>query len=373
MRELLGSLECWLSQGKRAAIARVVNVDGSAPRGLGAAMAVADDGEIVGSVSGGCVEGAVVEAAQQTLATGDGALLTFGYSDDDAFAVGLTCGGTIGLYVEPFAWDPELREALAAALSAGEPVALATVVSGPHAGAKLVQYVGRAPVGTLGDAGLDEVVTRDISGELAAGTTRIRHYGVHGEAWREDVSVFVESFAPPPRMIIFGAVDFSAALVQVADVLGFRVTVCDARSAFATQARFPLADEVVADWPQRYLAHAGQGLTARDAICVLTHDPKFDVPAIIAALETEAGYIGVMGSRRTHRDRVDRLQAEGVGADGLNRLHSPIGLDLGARTPEETAVSICAEIIATRTGREQVLPLAMTDGPIHGRTVEVSR
>jgi xanthine dehydrogenase accessory factor len=366
MRDLLDSLERWQAEGKRAAIARVVDVAGSAPRAAGAAMAVADDGEIVGSVSGGCVEGAVVEAAQQALATGEGALLSFGFSDDDAFAVGLTCGGTIQLFVEPFNWDGDVHEALASALRADHPVALATVIDGPHAGAKLLQPVDATAVGTLGDAALDDAVSRDVSGELAAGTTRIRHYGPQGEAWCEDVTVFVESFVSSPRMVIFGAIDFSAALVKVAHVLGFHVTVCDARSAFATRQRFPLANEVVADWPQRHLARVGQSLTARDAICVLTHDAKFDVPAIVSALGTDVGYIGVMGSRRTHRDRVERLLAEGVGAEGIARLHSPIGLDLGARTPEETAISICAEIIATRGGRHQVLPLTATEGRIHG-------
>ncbi|HEX3898919.1 MAG TPA: XdhC family protein, partial [Mycobacteriales bacterium] len=300
MRELLASRDRWDAEGKRSAIARVVDVAGSGPRGPGAAMAVAEDGEIVGSVSGGCVEGAVVEAAQHVLAANEGALLSFGYSDDDAFAVGLTCGGTIQLYVEPFTWDAEINDALAAALHSGQPVALATVIAGPHSGAKLLQPDLGAAVGSLGSSALDEVVSRDLGGELAAGTSRVRHYGAHGETAREDVTIFVESFVPPPRMIIFGAIDFSAALVQVARVLGFRVTVCDARPAFATHARFPLADEVVVDWPQRHLAGVERTLTTRDVICVLTHDPKFDVPAIVAALETAVGYIGVMGSRRTH-------------------------------------------------------------------------
>jgi xanthine dehydrogenase accessory factor len=366
MRELIGTLEQWLAEGRRAAVARVVDVAGSAPRDPGAAMAVADDGEIIGSVSGGCVEGAVVEAAEQAMAAGEGALLRFGYSDADAFAVGLTCGGTIQLFVEPFTWDGDVRRALTSALAADEPVSLATVIAGPHVGSKLLLSAGGTTVGGLGDALLDEVVTRDASGELAAGTTRARHYGTHGEAWGEALTVFIESFVPPPRMIIFGAIDFSAALVKVAHVVGFRVTVCDARTAFATKARFPLADEVVADWPQRHLTAVGQTLTQRDAICVLTHDPKFDVPAIVSALETDVGYIGVMGSRRTHRERLERLHVEGVDADGLARLHSPIGLDLGARTPEETAVSICAEIIAIRTGRLAIGPLRSGAGPIHG-------
>jgi xanthine dehydrogenase accessory factor len=250
------------------------------------------------------------------------------------------------------------------ALRAGEPVALATVIEGPHVGAKLlVRPDGRAE-GSLGDENLDRVVARDARGELEAGLTSTRHYGAHGEARERDVSVFIESFALPPRMIIFGAVDFTAALAKVAKVLGYRVTVCDARAVFATVLRFPMADEVINDWPDRYLAKVGDELGPRDAICVLTHDHKFDVPAITAALHTGVGYIGAMGSRRTHTDRVRRLREEGVGDAALDRVMAPIGLDLGARTPEETAVSICAEIIALRTGRK-ARSLRDADGPIH--------
>jgi xanthine dehydrogenase accessory factor len=254
---------------------------------------------------------------------------------------------------------------LAVAVRAEEPVVLATVIAGAGAGAKLLVQPGLAPVGTLGDTDLDRVVARDALGELAAGTTAVRHYGEHGEAREAVVAVFVESFAPPPRMLVFGAVDFTAALVKVAKVLGYRVTVCDAREVFATRSRFPQADEVVVDWPDRLLGRVGQTLTPRDAVCVLTHDAKFDVPALVAALATDVGYVGAMGSRRTHADRVARLVEAGVDAAGLGRIRAPIGLDVGARTPEETAVSICAEIIAHRTGRADARPLRDTDGPIH--------
>jgi len=257
---------------------------------------------------------------------------------------------------------------LAAAIRAEEPVALATVIAGPGAGAKLLvrgDGDGGPVAGTLGNGDLDRVVARDARGELAAGTTAVRHYGEHGEAREAVVAVFVESFAPPPRMLVFGAVDFTAALTKVAKVLGYRVTVCDAREVFATRARFPQADEVVVDWPDRLLAKVGPSLTVRDVVCVLTHDAKFDVPALVAALATNAGYIGAMGSRRTHADRVARLVDAGVDADGLRRIRAPIGLDLGARTPEETAVSICAEIIAQRTGRSDARPLRDTEGAIH--------
>jgi xanthine dehydrogenase accessory factor len=257
-------------------------------------------------------------------------------------------------------------ETIAERVRAGEPVALATVVNGPDAGAKLLLVPGRAVEGSLGNGDLDRVVSRDLRAELDAGTSGVRHYGPNGEARQDDVTVFLETWAPPPRMVIFGAVDFTAALVRIAKVLGYHVTVCDAREVFATKARFPQADEVVVAWPQRLLEEIGKDLGQRDAVCVLTHDHKFDVPAIVSALATNAGYLGAMGSRRTHAERVERLRDAGVDDAGLARLHSPIGLDLGGRTPEETAVSIFAEIIGSRTGR---LPQALreTDGPLHAR------
>jgi xanthine dehydrogenase accessory factor len=254
----------------------------------------------------------------------------------------------------------ELRDAL----RAGEPVALATVVEGPNLGAKLLVRRDGEAAGSLGDTGLDRVVARDARGELEAGLTSTRHYGVHGEARERDVAVFIESFALPPRMIIFGAVDFTAALVKVAKVLGYRVTVCDARAVFATVQRFPMADEIVNDWPDRYLAKVGDELGPRDAVCVLTHDHKFDVPAIAGAVRTQVGYLGAMGSRRTHEQRNERLREAGLTESEIARVMSPIGLDIGARTPEETAVAICAEMIARRTGRI-AQSLRDTSGPIH--------
>jgi xanthine dehydrogenase accessory factor len=363
VRDLLDDLDRWRRDDLAVSLARVVDVEGSGPRAPGAAMAVNERGEVAGSVSGGCVEGAVVAEALEVLDDREPRVVSFGYSDDDAFAVGLTCGGTIHLFVEPL--STALYEELAEAIRAEDPVALATVIDGPGRGSKLLVRPEAEPLGSLGHPDLDRVVARDAQGELAAGITRVRHYGRRGEAREQAVEVFVESFAPPARMLVFGAVDFTGALSRVAKVLGYRVTVCDARPVFATSTRFPHADEVVVDWPDRLLARVGDSLTARDAVCVLTHDAKFDVPALVAALDTEAGYIGAMGSRRTHADRLRRLQEAGVDADGLARIRAPIGLDLGARTPEETAVSICAEIIAIRTGRGDVRPLSHTSGPIH--------
>jgi xanthine dehydrogenase accessory factor len=255
-------------------------------------------------------------------------------------------------------------DALRGALRAAEPVALATVVDGPHLGAKLLVRPGAEPLGTLGNTDLDRVVARDALGELEAGLTSTRHYGEHGEARERAVSVFIESFAPPPHLVIFGAVDFTAALAKAGKLLGYRVTVCDARAVFATVARFPMADEVVNDWPDRYVQKVAEELGPRDAVCVLTHDHKFDVPAIMAASRTRVGYIGAMGSRRTHEQRIARLREAGATAEELAREMSPIGLDIGARTPEETAISICAEIIAKRTGRGAP-SLRDSSGPIH--------
>ena len=213
--------------------------------------------------------------------------------------------------------------------------------------------------GRLGEIHLDEVVRRDATGALASGLSATRHYGPTGEARQGSVEVFIEVFARPPRLIIFGAVDFTAALARLGKVLGYRVTVCDARPVFATAARFPMADEVVVDRPERYLERVGTDLSARDAVCVLTHNSQFDVPAIAAAVSTKVGYLGAMGSRRTHADRVAHLERAGVSAEAIKRVMAPIGLDIGARTPEETAVAICAEIIAAADGTAR----AVTPGP----------
>lgn len=271
--------------------------------------------------------------------------------------------GHVEDHQEPGLWDLLVQD-----WRAERPVAMAEVVAGPDEliGGKLLVRPGadEEVVGSLGDADLDRVVSRDAGGELAAGLSGTRHYGRHGQAMSREVEIFIESFAPPPRMIIFGAVDFTAALGRVGKILGYHVTVCDARPVFATVARFPMADEVVVDWPDRYLAKVGPSLGLRDVVCVLTHDPKFDVPAVVAALETDVGYLGAMGSRRTHDERVARLRQAGVDDAGLARLMAPIGLDIGARTPEETAVAICAEIIALRTGRAAP-SLRDREGPIH--------
>ena len=231
------------------------------------------------------------------------------------------------------------------------PVALITVIDGPSIGATMLVSPSTEAEGTLGDAELDRVVARDATPEDLIDTPTVR--------------VFIEAFSPPPTMWIFGAVDFTAALAKVAKVLGYYVVVCDAREVFATRRRFPMADEVLVSWPAPLFTQRGAALTSRDAVCILTHDPKFDVPAVQGALATNVGYIGVMGSRKTHAKRLERLAEVGItSTDQLSRLMSPIGLDIGARTPEETAISIVGEIIARRTGRGAP-SLRDSDGPIH--------
>jgi xanthine dehydrogenase accessory factor len=385
VRDILGTITKWWESGETFGLATVVRTYLSAPRDPGAALAVAGattgaatdtgtaaGGEVIGSVSGGCVEGAVYELAADVVDSGEPVLETYGVSDDDAFAVGLTCGGILDIFVEPVSRQtfPELGE-IAAAVERGEPVAVATVISGPGTiGARRVIWgnESRSSSGSLGPELLDTAVDEDVRGMLAQGQTGTRRYSEHGERLGDELAVFVNSFAPAPKMYVFGAIDFAAAVARVGKFLGYHVTVCDARPVFATKARFRDADEVVVDWPHRFLA--GAEVDARTVIAVLTHDPKFDVPVLEVALRTPAGYIGAMGSRRTHEDRLDRLRAVGMTEAELARLRSPIGLDLGARTPEETAVSIAAELIQARWGGSGAA-LTDTEGRIHRATVQV--
>ena len=247
------------------------------------------------------------------------------------------------------------------ALAAQSPIAIATLVEGPSVGGKLL-VTPEEHAGTVGNEDLDRAVVEAARGMLEGGSTGMRHYGPRGQRRMEDVTVFIQSFAPPPRMYVFGAIDFASAVARIGKFMGYRVTVCDARAVFATRERFPSADEIVVAWPDEFLKTAE--VDARTVICVLTHDPKFDVPVLKAALETPAGYIGAMGSRRTHNNRTARLKEEGVTDEDLARISSPVGLDIGARTPEETAVAIAGEIIALRTGHSGGR-LSERSGPIH--------
>jgi xanthine dehydrogenase accessory factor len=355
VRDVLVDLMSIWRAGDTAGLGTVVRTFRSASRPPGASMVVAPDGSVSGSVSGGCVEGAVYELATEVARTGTPRLERYGVSDGDAFAVGLTCGGTIDVFIEPVskATFPELG-AVADDIDTHRPVAIATVIAHPdpeRIGRRLVIRPD-AVAGSLGSARVDAAVVDDARGLLAVGRSDVLRYGPDGQRLGEGMEVFVSSHAPRPRMLVFGAIDFAAALARLGSFLGYRVTVCDARPVFATSARFPSADEVVVDWPNRYLAaQADAGAIDRDTvICVLTHDPKFDVPVLEVALRLDVGYVGAMGSRRTHDDRMTRLRAAGLSDTELSRLASTIGLDLGARTPEETAVSIAADIIARRWG-----------------------
>ncbi|HYQ36142.1 MAG TPA: XdhC/CoxI family protein [Mycobacterium sp.] len=372
MRDVLAELMSIWRAGQTAGLGTVVRTFRSAPRPPGASMLVAPDGSVTGSVSGGCVEGAVYELATEVANTGTPRLERYGVSDADAFAVGLTCGGIIDVFLESMsqATFPELG-AVADDIGEHRPVAVATVVAHPdeqRVGRRLVirPDPNRPAAGSLGSARADAAVADDARGLLALGRSEVLKYGPDGQRLGEGMEVFVSSYAPRPRMLVFGAVDFAAALARQGSFLGYRVTVCDARAVFATPVRFPTADHVVVDWPHRYLAAQAEAGEIDDStvICVLTHDPKFDVPLLEVALRLGVGYVGAMGSRRTHDDRVNRLRAAGLTDADLSRLSSPIGLDIGARTPEETAVSIAADIIATRWGGGG-RPLARIAGRIH--------
>ncbi|GAA2660805.1 XdhC/CoxI family protein [Streptomyces vastus] len=367
MLNIADTLHRWCCEARPFALATVVDVHGSAPLPTGTSVAVDADGNAVGSISGGCVEGAVYELCRQVLKDGGAPQRAwFGYSDDDAFAVGLTCGGELDVFVQRVdrSDGPHLAAALGEVVE-GRPAAVAQVVDGPDdlLGATLsVLADGSMTYGTLDDGSADRLVTDEARALLRAGRTARVAVGGNGDGCPEPLTVLVHVHASRPRMLVFGAVDFAAALSQAGAFLGYRVTVCDARPVFATAARFPYADQVVVDWPHRYLERTSVG--PRTAICVLTHDAKFDIPLLRLALGVPVGYIGAMGSRRTHDERLCLLREAGVTEEQLTRLHSPIGLDLGARTPEETAVSITAEIVAAgnqRTG----LPLSGLSGPIH--------
>lgn len=361
----------WLEAGRRVVSATLVETIGSAPLDPGAEMLVDDTGRIEGSVTGGCVEGALVHEAGEVLAGGAARVVTYGISDAQAVDVGLMCGGTVQLFVHELTRDgaaPALAVARDA-IAAGEPVALATLLDGDAAGAKLAVTPDGA-VGTLGVTELlDDSVARDARGFLDEGRSAVRRYSALGEVMGSDLRVHLQTFATPPAMVIFGAIDFSAALARMAGEIGYRVTICDARAAFARSPRFSRHAEVVVDWPDRYLS--ARALGPRDAVLVFTHDPKFDEPALTAALRSGAGYVGALGSRRTHTDREARLRDAGLSDDDLARISSPCGLDVGARTPAETAIAILAEILALRAHRSGGR-LAATAGPIHPRTADVA-
>lgn len=355
----------WLREGRRVVGATLVERIGSAPLDPGAQMLIDDRGSIEGSVTGGCVEGALVDEAERVLSGGEARVVTYGVSDEEAAGVGLMCGGTVRVFVHEYGKDSLDRlDAVADARAAGAPVALATVIEGKRAGASMA-ILSDGVSGGLGVADLlDRNAERDARGQLDEGVSRIRRYGTAGEVMGSELPVYIQAFSSRPRMVIFGAIDFSAEMANVAGDVGYKVTICDAREPFLQSPRFSRNAEVVVSWPDRYLE--GEELGPRDVVLVFTHDPKFDEPALISALASGAGYVGALGSRRTQKQRVERLQHAGLDAAAIDRIHAPCGLDLGARTPSETAVSVLAEVIAFRTGRSGE-SLGETSGPIHAQ------
>lgn len=345
----------WLA-GSPIGLATVVSTFGSAPRRPGTIMFCCADGTVIGSVSGGCVEGAVHGLAEQVIADGEPVLERYGVSDEQAGAVGLTCGGTLEVFVERVDRQafPELG-VLVGHARAGTPVAVATVVAG--GAGRLVCTVAET-VGGTGDSALDAEIAAAARGRLARGDSGVVRLG--------GAQVFVNCLVPPPRMLVYGSTDFAAAVVRQGRLLGRRVTLCDARPVFTTRERFPEADEVMVDWPHRHLAaEAAAGrLDPRTVLVSLTHDPKFEVPLLRAALELELAYVGAMASRRSAERCRAALREAGATPAQLTRLSSPVGLDLGGDTPAEAAVSIAAEILLlTRGGGAG--RLTETTGPIH--------
>jgi xanthine dehydrogenase accessory factor len=358
----------WLADERRVVQALLVEVEGSAPLPVGAMMVIDDRGNIEGSITGGCVEGAIVTEAEEMLAAGGGApgkMLRYGISDELAGTVGLMCGGIVHILVYELSGEAaEVERAVLEAHVDGRPAAVATLIDGETAGSRLA-VIDNTLIGSLHDTDLlDRNVAREAQGLLEEGKTTLRRFGSDGATLGDDVRVHIRSYALPPQMWIIGAIDFSAALAPFASQIGYEVTICDARDRFARSRRFSSAASVKIGWPQDVMADVELG--SRDAVLVFTHDPKFDEPALIAALRTNAGYIGALGSRQTTADREERLKRSGVSEADLARIHAPCGLDIGSRTAEETAVSVLAEIIAARAERAGS-PLRQTNGPIHGR------
>lgn len=366
MRDELQELGRWQRDRATFILATVVRTTRSSPRPAGALLALHPDGSVVGNVSGGCVEPAVVELCTEVQRTGEATLRSFGYSDDEAFDVGLTCGGSLDVFIRRVDAERLPLASVAQALVTDDPVAVITVLEHPAerslVGAALVVTLSGTVSGVFAQTPLAQAAVRAGLAALEHGGVHIRRLDSGGESSHEDVTVLIEAFSPRPHLMVFGAIDFAAAVATLGRFLGYRVTVCDARARFATRARFPDADEVIVDWPHRYLASVD--VDARTAVCVLTHDVKFDVPVLVEALAGPAGFIGAMGSRQTHDQRMARLRGAGVPEDALARLRSPIGLDLGGATPQETAISVAAELIAHRHGGSG-RPLTDLDAPIH--------
>jgi xanthine dehydrogenase accessory factor len=341
----------WITEGRRFAMATLVEADGSAPFDAGTFLLVDEYEHVEGSITGGCVEADVVRQASNILQHDEGGrVATYGIADELAQSVGLMCGGTVHVLIRaPGQADARVLNFALAAATRGEPVVVATLLDGPTVGATMALVNGTL-LGTLAAGSLlDRNVGADLTGALGQAGSRVRRYGADGRTLGDEVRVHIHSHLPSPRMLIVGAIDYAAALASIAAIIGHRVTITDPRPTFAASSRFSRSAEVIVGWPQDFVPQ--YGLSEHDAIVVLTHDRKFDEPALAAALASDCGYIGALGSRRTARDRRDRMLARGLATEQFARVHSPCGLDIGARTPEEVAISILAEIIAVRNGR----------------------
>jgi xanthine dehydrogenase accessory factor len=353
----------WLRQGRRVAAGLLASVDGSAPLDVGASVYIDEQGTVEGSITGGCVESAVAQEALDIIETGGAPRLqTYGISDELAGTVGLMCGGIVHVFIHEL--RDEARDATIAALEAvieERPAAVATLLDGEHAGRKLF-VDAESHVGSLGGPSLlEQNVEREARGQIQQGRSTIRTFGEDGASLGTGLRVHVTAYAERPRMVIFGAIDFSAALASLAKGIGYRVTIADPRKAFLSSARFTSNSDAIAKWPDEALE--GMTLGPRDAVLVFSHDPKLDVPALTAAFRTQAGYIGALGSRKTTADREVRLREAGVSDEDIARVYAPCGLDIGAATVEETAIAVLGEIIASHSGRTGV-PLREAEGSI---------
>jgi xanthine dehydrogenase accessory factor len=361
--DVLETVRGWVRNGSRVAVATVVDTRKSAPQPPGTKMALNDAGDLVGAVSGGCVEGAVIQVAEGVLGGEDPRLLDYGIADEEAWDVGLPCGGEISIWVELFE-GRGLETELAEIARRGGRAALVTALGGhAPAGAKLLLADGREPEGTLGDDALDDAAAILAREAMWSERSELREH--------EGTTLFVDAVAPPPRLIIFGAVDFAAQLATAAKLVGWRPFVVDPRKRFATVDRFPDAERVIAEWPDRAFEELG-GIDPATSIAVLTHDPKLDDAVLEIALRSDAAYIGAMGSRRAQAKRRERLLAAGMNEQELVRLAAPIGLDIGALSAEETAISIMGELIAVRNGREGGR-LISVKGRIHDAAADETR
>lgn len=387
MLDLITSLGPWVPRlaSREFAVATIVAASGSVPRPVGTSMLVSGSGEVLGSLSGGCVEGAVVALALDAMDDGVPRHGNFGFSAADAFAAGLTCGGELAVQVQPVpaAVSGEAAHPLRAALlqlaaqHPDHPVALVRVLGASPGAAVVLSDPGDFRLAASPELarlhGEPALQVESLVRSGGAGLVRLPQPGECAPGRTGDTqpagepAILVESRLAPPRMLVFGANDFGAALIPAAKLLGYHVTLVDARPAFASQPRFTAADQVVTDWPHRYLAaEAAAGRTdSRTVAAVLTHDPKFDIPLLEAALALDLAYVGAMGSRRSHLQRVDQLLDADVPPERIAQLHSPIGLDLGAVTPAEVAVSVTAELIAARNRTASCMPLRETSGTIH--------